>query len=122
MDRCETCRNQMLEFLYDLLDPAEKEALLEHLNECPVCQAALRQARGQQSLLATAARMGFPAVRFEPPVEEPEVVPFQPAAQPADRTARRGRDTGQTGRTSSVDGHLSRVVAGCWLARGVPGC
>lgn len=79
---CETCQTQMLEYLYDLLDEGDRQQFQEHLAACPACQATLRQAQGQQSLLAAAARMEFPDVRFQAPVETPATLPL-PAAQPA---------------------------------------
>jgi hypothetical protein len=71
MDRCNACREQLLDYLYDLLDGEEAQALRAHLESCPECQEALKQAQRQQSLLAAAAKMEFAEVRFEPPVEEP---------------------------------------------------
>jgi anti-sigma factor RsiW len=71
MDPCNACRDQLLDYLYDLLDGEETQALRAHLESCPACQEALKQAQRQQSLLAAAAKMEFAEVRFEPPVEEP---------------------------------------------------
>src|SRR5436190_1741258 len=53
---CHACQDQMLEYLYDLLDGAERRELEGHLASCPACQAALVLSRGQQKLLAAAAR------------------------------------------------------------------
>src|SRR5579859_8164638 len=74
MQSCETCQVRLLEYLYDLLDGADRQALEAHLAACPACQAALAQARSQQHLLAAAAKVQFPAVAFQPPL---------PAASPA---------------------------------------
>lgn len=71
MERCKQCQDLMLEYLYDLLEGAERQEFLDHLGQCAACQAALERARGQQKLLAAAARMPFPEVRFEPPRTEP---------------------------------------------------
>ena len=78
MHTCETCQSLMLEYLYDLLDESERQPLQDHLAGCAACQAALQQARQQQNLLAAAARIEFPAVAFQPPVEQPV-----PEASPA---------------------------------------
>lgn len=59
----------MLEYLYDLPEEEEQRALQEHLQGCPTCPALWREAREQQRLLAAAARLAFPGVRFEPPAE-----------------------------------------------------
>jgi hypothetical protein len=75
MHSCETCQVQLLEYLYDLLDGAERQALEAHLAACPACQSALGKARSQQQLFAAAAKVQFPAVAFQPPA---------PAAPPAE--------------------------------------
>jgi hypothetical protein len=80
---CDACQAQTLEFLYDLLEGSELQAFADHLQGCPACQAALERARGQKTLLATAAKVEFATVRFQPPVEEadeaaaPVVVPLE---------------------------------------------
>jgi hypothetical protein len=82
MDHCGPYQAHLLDYLYDLLEGEEHQSLQQHLNRCADCQAALRAARGQQQMLAAAARMEFPGVRFEAPEE---VLPFaqRPAARPA---------------------------------------
>jgi hypothetical protein len=70
----------MLEHLYDLLEDEERQALEAHLNDCPVCQAELVRAKGQRQLLAAAAKIEFPDVRFTPPPAETTATP--PPAQP----------------------------------------
>jgi hypothetical protein len=72
-------REQLLEYLYDLLEPHEHQALQAHLADCAECRAALEKAQGDQRLLACAARMPFPNVRFEPPTEKPDTLPLRPA-------------------------------------------
>ena len=69
MDSCERYQAEMLEYLYDLPEEDEQRAFQEHLRQCPTCPARLREARQQQKLLAAAARMTFPGVRFEAPAE-----------------------------------------------------
>jgi anti-sigma factor RsiW len=81
MLNCETCRNQMLEYLYDLFESDERAAWDGHLSACPTCQAELTRAKAQQRLLAAAAKMEFAALRFAPPAAPssaaPAVVPLQ---------------------------------------------
>ena len=67
MASCEQTQAQLLAYLYDLLEAEERQALQTHLDQCPVCQAALERAKRQQKLLATAAKAEFAKVKFEPP-------------------------------------------------------
>ena len=88
MQSCETCQVQLLEYLYDLLDGADREALEAHLAACPACQEVLAKTRLQQHLLAAAAKMEFPAVAFQPPTDAvtasaPATLPLPNRAQPA---------------------------------------
>src|SRR3954453_3837718 len=78
MSSCDGYQAQMLEYLYDLLEGDERQALERHVDGCAACQAALARVRGQQRLLAAAGRMEFPSVTFTPPPEQPA-----PASQPA---------------------------------------
>src|SRR5262249_11120855 len=80
MTPCETCRSQLLDHLYGLLDAEEKQALLAHLEGCAACQKALDQARAGQQKLAQAAKVSFPSVRFEAPVEPRATVQMPPSA------------------------------------------
>ena len=52
---CEPCQQQLLSYLYDLLEPPERQELDAHLQSCTPCQEALAQARQQQGLFAEAA-------------------------------------------------------------------
>ncbi len=89
---CETCRPQMLEYLYDLLESDERQALETHLNDCPACQAELVKARGQQQLLAAAAKMDFPEVRFTPPaIQQGPPAQREAVLLPRQRRPRHGR-------------------------------
>jgi hypothetical protein len=74
----------MLEYLYDLFEGEERQALETHLTGCPVCQAELVKAKGQRQLLATAAKMAFPDMRFTAPAADTTTAPpaVPPAAQP----------------------------------------
>src|SRR5438132_587066 len=68
MGSCVYYRAVLLDYLYDLLEDDESQKLRNHLESCDSCRAALLQAQGQQKLLATAARLPFPGVRFEAPL------------------------------------------------------
>ncbi len=70
---CETCRDRMLEYLYDLLESDERQEWDAHMKDCPTCQAELVRAKAQQQLLAIAAKMTFPAVRFTSPAADVEI-------------------------------------------------
>jgi hypothetical protein len=70
MTGCEQYQAQLLPYLYDLLDPADRQALDTHLAQCSACATALAQAQRQQRLLAAAAKAEFAGVRFEPPAPQ----------------------------------------------------
>src|SRR5262245_34420580 len=89
MDRCTELQSQMLDYVYDLLDGDDRRQFADHLEQCKACQDALRAAQSDQHLFAAAARMEFPNVRFQVPVEEPTpslrlVEPEKPAVAAAD--------------------------------------
>ena len=86
---CHGCQELMLEHLYDLLEEADKQAFLTHLDGCPECQAALQKVRGQQALLAAAARLQVADVPFVPPALQavPQLNPVIPAVAPAPESA-----------------------------------
>ena len=67
MLNCDAYQAQLLEYLYEVLEPVELQALRGHLGSCPDCQSALERAKGQQKLLAAAARLDCSAVRFVAP-------------------------------------------------------
>jgi anti-sigma factor RsiW len=71
MHSCETCQARLLEYVYGLVDDADRAALEAHLVACAACQGALAQARSQQQLFAAAAKMEFPSVAFQPPAAAP---------------------------------------------------
>jgi anti-sigma factor RsiW len=85
---CGHCQAQLLDYLYDLLEPNEQRLVEQHLSTCAACQAALAGARGQQHLLAHAARLEFPGVRFETPTSLP-LSPRRPALTPVRRSWKR---------------------------------
>ncbi len=88
---CETYRAQMLEFVYDLLEDDEREAYQTHLKDCPACQVELVKAKDQQQLLAAAAKMDFPAVRFTAPAAVAPQAPPAVVLLQRPRQARRWR-------------------------------
>jgi hypothetical protein len=91
MDRCDAFQAQLLEYLYDLLDDGERLEVQHHLDSCPACRATLERVEGQKQLLATAARMEFPGIRFEAPSGDIPVTLPLPPARPAPASPRRGR-------------------------------
>jgi hypothetical protein len=84
MVSCDMNEERFLDDLYGLLEPAESRALHQHADGCPACAAARARARRVQGKLAAAARVTFPAVRFQAP-RNPVVTPAEPAALPLRR-------------------------------------
>ncbi|HZZ82852.1 MAG TPA: alpha-2-macroglobulin family protein [Gemmataceae bacterium] len=64
---CEKCRLQLLPYLYDLLEPAERQEIDAHLQTCASCREALKVAREQQGLLAEAVKEPSDIVFRAPP-------------------------------------------------------
>ncbi len=85
MHECHDYQVRMLEYLYGLLDDAEAGGLLAHVAGCEGCRAAHEEARRQQGLLAKAALVSFPEVRFEPPADEPISLPLPAPSSPLRR-------------------------------------
>jgi hypothetical protein len=115
---CETCRSQMLEYLYDLLEGDERQDWEAHLKDCSACQAALVQAKNQQQLLAKAAKMEFADVRFSaPPAEAPApLISDQPAVLPLQR-ARRPRSWRRWLAAAVVLVTLCAAIPAVWYGR-----
>ncbi len=67
--KCEHCRQQMLPYLYELLDAAERLELAAHLETCAVCQEALKAAQDQQGMLADAIKLEPSDIVFKAPVK-----------------------------------------------------
>ena len=67
MAPCENCREQLLDYLYGLLDDGEKVAVEAHLSGCMECQEALDDARRQQSLFNRAAHVVCEVAPFSLP-------------------------------------------------------
>src|SRR5947208_9492470 len=70
-------RELFLDYLYDLLDEADAQAVREYVAAHPAARAELDRAR---TLLAGAARVAFPNVSFQAPAAEPAVT--KPTASP----------------------------------------
>ena len=66
---CEHCRQQLLPFLYDLLEPLEREATAAHLASCPECRVALKASREQLGLLAEAVKEEHADIVFKAPTK-----------------------------------------------------
>jgi hypothetical protein len=66
---CEHCRQQLLPYLYDLLEPRERELADAHVEACPDCRAALLLAREQQGLLAEAVKADQSDIVFKAPAK-----------------------------------------------------
>lgn len=75
MMTCPRCEEQLLEYVYGLLDvndPADAAIVNDirtHLATCASCQAALRKVEGQQKLLAEASRSPTSFVFTAPKME-----------------------------------------------------
>ncbi|MCI0680969.1 MAG: hypothetical protein L0Y71_02595 [Gemmataceae bacterium] len=69
---CEHCQEQLLHYLYDVVEPEERAQLAQHLESCAPCQAARDALRAQQDLLAEAAKESFAEVSFQVPAETPK--------------------------------------------------
>ncbi|MBA4186894.1 MAG: hypothetical protein C0467_02630 [Planctomycetaceae bacterium] len=67
MLRCTECRPLILDHLFGLLDAPEIAAVAAHLSTCPACASERAEAAKVHGLIAQAAKIAFPAVRFEAP-------------------------------------------------------
>ena len=104
----------MLEYLYDLLDATDRQAVQDHLDACPACQAELARAGEQRRLLAAAARMEFPDVRFTPPVETVQAA--APAVVPMPQPTRKTRPWRRWAAAAAILLALGGVAApGVWM-------
>src|SRR5258708_16683551 len=72
-----------LDYLYDLLDEADAQAVREYVAANPAAKVELDRAK---ALLAGAARVAFPNVSFQPPAaDKPRATPAAPAPKPMSR-------------------------------------
>lgn len=67
MSTCEPIHELMLDYVYDLLEDDQAQSVREHLEGCPACQAALKEAQGQQQLLSRAAQVCATVPKFVAP-------------------------------------------------------
>src|SRR5262245_16305549 len=67
--KCEHWREQILQYLYDLLESAEKDELTAHLEKCAACQDALKAAEDQKGMLAEAVKAQNSDITFKAPVK-----------------------------------------------------
>jgi hypothetical protein len=81
MVTCEQWSELLWDYLYGLLDDEQAQGLREHVVDCAACQAALKEAQGQQRLVAQAARVHDTV----PPFQAPEAGPA-PAKEPMPAT------------------------------------
>src|SRR5437660_336269 len=84
MNPLEPSPGLLLDYLYGLLDDAERQQVEDLLKTVPAWQQALAEARQQQQLLGEAAKTSFAGVRFTPPA--PRTLQLEAAAT---QTARR---------------------------------
>jgi hypothetical protein len=75
MRPCDHFDEQLLDYVYGLLNDEEAGSLRAHLAECQRCQAALTAAEGQQQLLSRAAQIYREVPLFKAPEEEPALAP-----------------------------------------------
>ena len=85
--KCEFCRQQMLPFLYDALDDAERQEMAAHLESCPQCQEALKAVRDQREMLAEAIKLESSDIVFKAPAKATPALTAETLVLP--RTPRR---------------------------------
>ena len=64
---CKKCQDLVLEWLEDLLDPPEAEAIASHVNNCDACQALKDRAKTVRGKVRAAITSPFPEVQFSSP-------------------------------------------------------
>jgi hypothetical protein len=77
---CESCEPQFFPYLYDLLDPVERQGFESHLRDCPHCEQGLERARSRRADIAVAVKSSFPDVVFATP--RPQLRAPRPAPRP----------------------------------------
>jgi hypothetical protein len=70
MQTCQTCREQILDHLYGLLEPEEEQTFQLHILQCSECASQLAQERRLQAVIGAAAKVHFPEVKFVAPQEK----------------------------------------------------
>lgn len=76
---CESCQNDLFPYLYELLEPAERREVEEHLRDCSHCMAELERTRIRSADLASAVKGSFAEVVFKTPAPSKAVRPSRPA-------------------------------------------
>ncbi|MSQ93029.1 MAG: hypothetical protein EXR98_00565 [Gemmataceae bacterium] len=82
---CHHCQQQLLPYLYDLLEPQERADFVAHLGSCPDCRRGLQAAQEQQGMLAEAVKEEHPEIVFKAPTKAtpastaPTVLMYRPA-------------------------------------------
>ena len=66
---CEHCREQMLPYLYDLLESLEREQVGAHVESCADCRDAFKATQEQVGLLAEAVKPVKAEIIFKAPVQ-----------------------------------------------------
>lgn len=77
---CPEIRERLLPLVYELLDDAEECEVRAHLEACGGCREALAHAREQHALLAEAASLEAPPMRFAAPSRRGRVLALAAAA------------------------------------------
>lgn len=82
---CERYRELILPYLYDAVEPAEREQLEAHLHHCAGCTEALNGVRVQVGLLAEAVKPVHAEIEFKPPTPATpaSTVAMPPKTRPA---------------------------------------
>jgi hypothetical protein len=92
MYTCDDLRELLWDYLYELLEPEQAQAVRDHLAQCLACRGSLEHAEAEYHLLAHAARLEDPVPAFQVPEPEPEPVPATiPLPAPAAGTPTAGR-------------------------------
>lgn len=66
---CGPCREQILAYLYDLLEPAEARELEAHVQSCATCQEVMKSAQEQKGLLSEAVKSPNEDIVFKAPAQ-----------------------------------------------------
>lgn len=89
MNRCEHCKEHLLDYVYGLLEGSDLEEARTHLAACSSCQAALQTVQSQQKLMARAARAVSEVAEFALPAAPPAPTPVTLPMIEKPATARR---------------------------------
>jgi hypothetical protein len=96
MYTCDDLRELLWDYLYELLEPEQSQAVREHLAQCLPCRGCLEHAEAEHHLLAHAARLEEPVPVFRAPEPEPQPAPaILPLAAPVTGTRAADRKAGR---------------------------